>query len=153
MRFRMKHKLALILAGYVTCFVGLATLGLWAGGYHLMKADASNPFMHNRTFVTDTAYVNLPTVKLSLSKPTTLNQKDLRMEIALEVGQKNEKIAEGYVPRMVDHIVSFTQKYDFNSIKNPRDFEAFRKQMLQTIQEASGPIPIVDVTFRKFVMI
>lgn len=144
-------KTALFILCYTLGLALLAAIGYFSADYRL-KAD-THRFEVSDHFRSDVAYVDLPAMNLTMytSSPNAAGR--VRINLSLEVDKKYASKLEDYAPRITDRLIDYTRQLDFDEIKRPSATSWLRQRYLEISNDASTPVPIIDIIFKKFIVI
>jgi len=138
------------LVAYVLALVGLAALGYLLSDYALHYQSAAQQTLDKKNFVSDVSYVALPTMNMTVGAHGASGQ--VRMDIGLEVKRQNAPYVEGFGPAINERIATYMQKLKKDDIKQLDTSPWLRKELLGEVNAAAFPYPVLDVVFRRLVI-
>ncbi|MFY9287308.1 MAG: flagellar basal body-associated FliL family protein [Alphaproteobacteria bacterium] len=147
MKLRKDH---IFMTAYFAALLGLATMGYGVGDYTI-RAHQKSQAAKNNNFTTDVAFLTLPRMNFSILSQDGRPGR-LRIDMTLEVEQKNIARLEDYQPRITDRLSTYVRRMDMDDIRRPNAAVSLRKQLLKEVNNASYPVPVMDIIFRQFVI-
>ena len=146
---RKKSRINPFLITYVIALVGLAAVG-----YYVAHYEIHNDRQHQeKYFATDLAYYDLPRISLTLASigSSTASGK-VRMDISLEVNEKDLDKLQDFQPRIMDTIINHMRQYDADDVKPSNVSSQLHENLLNVVNQASKPILIHNIVFRQFLV-
>ncbi len=144
------RKINPFLVAYVMALIVLAGLGYMLSDYTI-RSQEQHAALANKKFVTDVGFVALPQMDMSMAS-TNGQRGQLRMNISLEIEQKNMARMEDFQSRVTDRLVSYVRKMDIDAIRKPNALPMLRKELLKEVNSSSYPVPVLDIVFRQFII-
>lgn len=74
----------------------------------------------------------------------------IRMAVSLEIDEKDAKLIGGYAPRIMDQLQNFMSEVRIDDVRRAAGLEWLRRELLWEANKASGPVRILNVSFREF---
>ena len=142
-----RRRLTIFLSAY------LALGGLAALGYvllaHPFAAKPVNGDFANRGFVTDMTYVDLPRLTTYVSAGG--QSVHLRLDVALEVANKDSIRIQGETPQIAESLTVFLENVTPDQLRGNKTANWLRGEMLRVVNNVTAPVPVHDLLFRQFV--
>ena len=147
MRIRRVNR---FLIAYCLALILLAIVGYSLSDYTIRSQQAQDALSHKQ-FVTDVGFLSLPRMSMTISSGSGESGR-LRLDVSLEVEQKNLAQLEDFQPRINDKLVSFVRKLDMDDMRKPEALPELRKELLRQVNSVSYPVPVMDIVFRQFII-
>ena len=135
---------------YVFSFTALAAVGYAVGDYSFRSAVVK-PVVSSAVIEGDTAFYDLPNVNLTMSAGGDSNL--VRIDMSLEVQKRDMARLDSYAPRISDQIVRYLRKQDIEELRQSGREHQLKDQLLEQTNKASYPVQIMDIVFRRFVVL
>jgi flagellar basal body-associated protein FliL len=147
---RHKHKI-LFIAAYVAMPALLAWVGYEFSGYDFAKKSV----VHNSGIYKDAGgssmtYYDLPRVSLSMGTNTGGNG-TMKLDLSLEVQKIDLQRVVDFEPRIIEKILIFMRKQNYEKFQQPNGARELRKSLEQEIRKGAFPIRIAAVDVREMV--
>ena len=151
MRIRREN---LFLTTYVMVLTLLAVMGYVASDYTIRQQQARDAAARGSSpsFTTDVGFVALPRMNMTMTSSKGQATGRIRIDISLEVQQKDLARLEDYQPLITDRLISYVRKLDIEDIRRPNAVPNLRQDLLKQVNNASYPVPVLDIIFRQFVI-
>jgi flagellar basal body-associated protein FliL len=137
-------------AAYVFSFTALAAVGYCVGDYSVRtqvhKLEAG------KVETADTAYYDLPHMNLTVTSVTG-DKSHLRIDMSLEVSKADLARLDSYRPRITDRLTEYLRGQNIEDLRRASAEHIFKAQLLEETQKASYPVPIMDIVFRRFIVL
>lgn len=130
----------------------LAVIGYFVSDYNSQQAE-QKALENQKNFISDIAYVDLPRMNLTLSPSDAGKGGRVRLDLSLEVEKKNVGCLSRYQPRIADKLVNYIRQQDISSLRQADTRREFRSGLLEAVNKASYPVPIIDVVFKQLVFL
>ena len=151
MRIPMTNaKLSNFALSYTMVVTVLLVLGFYAAGRAgiiptELKHTAGHP-----SFATEMTYYDIPRMTVAMSSGG--GGAHLRLDISLEVANKDRDVVEGYQPRITDKLNKYISTLRPDQLERPNAMPWLREELLKQINSVGSPVPIHDLMFRQFVI-
>jgi flagellar basal body-associated protein FliL len=139
--------------GYIVVLALLAAMGYGVGDYTArMKEREAAALTSQQHFISDIGYIDLPRMNMTISSSTGKTGK-VRIDMTLEVEQKDMARFEDFEPIITDHLAKYVRQLDMEDLKRPSGVPNLRKELLKEINVISHPLPVFDIIFKQFVIL
>jgi flagellar basal body-associated protein FliL len=129
----------------------LAYIGYLVHDYDIAKRRATE-LMDRVTNLTGTSVLyELPRVSMSMSSGVLGKSGMMKLDIGIEVRKDEVTRVQDYEPRIVDRILGFMHKQDFEKLKEPSSAHWVRKGLEDAIANGAIPIHIASVVVNRMV--
>lgn len=98
-----------------------------------------------------TVMVNIPRARMDLAKVSG-SSNSVRMDISLEVADKDVERLEGYLPRIMDRIQTHMLTVRPQEIKDGKGLQWLRDDLAWEANLVSGPVRIKSINFRDLIV-
>jgi flagellar basal body-associated protein FliL len=101
-------------------------------------------------FTTEMSYYDLPRMTVAMAEGP--DAAHVRLDISLEIANKDKIVVEGYQPRMTDTLNHFLSTLRPEQLQRPNVLPWLREELLKQVNSVGSPAPVHDLTFRQFVI-
>jgi len=136
---------------YVFSFTALAAIGYFVGDYSI-REKAHKIEMRSSVISADTAFYDLPHMNITVTSDTD-SQNRIRIDMSLEVQKNDLTRLSSYEPRIVDHLITYLRHQDMEMLRQASKENDFKAQLLEETNKASYPVPVMDIIFRRFIVL
>ncbi|MGH1355022.1 MAG: flagellar basal body-associated FliL family protein [Thalassovita sp.] len=112
--------------------------------------DADNPLMSGNLSTSDTAFVPIDPLLISLG--SNAKARHLRFRGQVETSAKYADEVQKLMPRIVDVLNSYLRAVEEKDLREPSALIRLRAQMLRRIQIVTGPGRVNDLLIMEFVL-
>jgi flagellar basal body-associated protein FliL len=147
----LTHRQITFAVAYIFSFTALAAIGYCVGDYSF-RTQAHKMSVPNSVIAADTAYYDLPHVSLTIN--SVAGDSDLlRLDMSLEVQKSDLARLDGIQPRISDRLVEYLRKQDIETLRQASKEHQFKDELLEETNKASYPVQVMDIVFRRFVVL
>jgi len=136
---------------YVFSFTTLAVIGYMVGDYSV-RQKMHKIEMPSSVIAADTAFYDLPLMNLTVTSEAG-NQDRIRIDMSLEVQKSDLPRLESYQPRIIDHLINYLRRQDIEALRQASNEHVFKSQLLEETNKGSYPVPVMDIVFRRFIVL
>jgi flagellar basal body-associated protein FliL len=144
-----KPRINPFLVAYLVALISLAVVGYYVADFEIKNVHEKS---EEKFFSTDLAFYDLPRINLILSAYGPNKSGKVRMDISLEVAEKDMQRLKDYQPRIMDTLVNYMRQFDVDEVSPPKVMALLHENLLNEVNLASKPVPIRNIVFREFVV-
>jgi flagellar basal body-associated protein FliL len=135
----------------VFSFIALAAVGYAVGDYSF-RSKVTKPVVASTVIEGDTAFYDLPNMNLTISSGSG-DSNHVRIDMALEVQKSDIARLDSYAPRIADHLVGYMRTHDLDSLREASREHQLKDKLLEETNKASYPVQVMDIVFRRFIVL
>lgn len=141
-----RRRLAIFLCAYLAFLLLMGTIGYFNGRSDFLK-KALPVSMFDRYFY------NMGRTTINVGGSFTAAHGAVRMAISLEVEEKDAALIDSYAPRIMDRVQNYMGAIPIDDVRRGTSLEWLRRELLWEANQASGPVRILNVNFREFLLV
>jgi len=148
--FMNRHKLLFAIL-YVAMPLLLAYIGYLVHNLDVARRGTAALMERVTALTGSTSLYELPRVSMSMSSGVIGQAGTIKLDIGIEVKKSELDRIPDYEPRIVDHILAFMEKQDFNKLKQPSSAHWVRKGLEDAITGGALPINVAGIVINRMV--
>ena len=143
-----KHRILYFYLAYITLFAILGVCSYVMADKVGLIGHPETPSTSPRLFVSDMTYFDLPRMDVAMGA----GGPQMKIQIALEVSNKDIPMLEGYQPRITDRLNGFFSRLSPDEVVQPGYLPFLRQEMLRQINQTGVPVPVHGLVLRQMVV-